>query len=348
MNHLAKENNNFNLVRLLACFQVLIYHSYSFYHKIDDTLFFKFIWLFPGVVIFFSISGFLIAKSFDYSSIKSFSIKRFLRIYPGLIVNISATFLLLYFLRFIKINLDSIKYFVSQLTIFQFYVPESFKKFGSGHHPNGALWTISVELQFYFLFLVTAILLGWKKRSIKFKNIVTSFLIIVSCLINFLSNSHMYTETISFKLLFNSIFYHFTFFGIGMLFWINFQNLKIIFIGKFKYWSIILMIIILMIIFFDITIRRYQYENLSFLYLLILVFTTFSFVFSLNGLSYRLLGKTDISYGTYIYHCLVINLFIILNVNECLIPLTWLISINLGLLSWVLIEKGFLAKKSSL
>jgi peptidoglycan/LPS O-acetylase OafA/YrhL len=345
INHLSKENNNFNLIRLLACLQVLIYHSYSFYDKVNDSLFFNFIWLFPGVIIFFSLSGFLIAKSFEYSSNKSFCIKRFLRIYPALIANVIVTFFLLYFLGFIKIDFDSIKYFVTQLTVFQFYVPESFKRFGSGHHPNGALWTISVEVQFYILFMFTASLLRWKKRSIKFKNTVVIILIVTSCLINFFSNSYLNTEQITYKLLFNSAFYHFAFFGIGMLFWINFKSIKPVFIGKLKYWGFILLLVITIIITNHIVITRYQYDNLSFFYLILLVFTTFSFAFSLKKLSYRLLGKVDISYGIYIYHCLVINLFITYNVKSVFIPLIWLISICLGILSWVLIERKFSYKK---
>jgi peptidoglycan/LPS O-acetylase OafA/YrhL len=344
MDNLSNESNNFNLVRLLACIQVLIYHSYSFYDKVDDSLFFNFIWLFPGVIIFFSLSGFLIAKSFDYSSSKLFCIKRFLRIYPALIINVTGTFILLYFLGLIKIDLDSLKYFMSQLTIFQFYVPESFKKFGGGHHPNGALWTISVELQFYFTFLITARLLSWKNRSVNFKNILVIIFIICSCLINFLTNKYLNYNTINYKLLFNSIFYNFTFFGIGMLFWINFDKLKFIFVDKIKYWGTTLLIFILIILFYKIGISRYQYNNLSFIYLLLLIGTIFSFTFSFNGLSYKFLKKTDISYGTYIYHCLVINLFITLGINSNYIPFIFLISICLGIISWVLIEKRFVQK----
>jgi len=347
MDYLTKENNNFNLVRFLACIQVLVYHSYSFYDKVKDTFFFNFIWLFPGVIIFFSISGFLITRSLDYSSTHSFSIKRLLRIYPALIINVLLTFILLYALGFIKVDLDSLKYFFSQLTLFQFYVPDSFKEFGSGHHPNGALWTISVELQFYFLLLITAMIINWKRRTSKFKNIFVVTMVIISCFINFFSNSYINTQSIGFKLLFNSIFYHFPFFGVGMLFWINFQNIKVLFLHKIKYWAPILLLAILLIVINNVAIRRYQFDNLSFLYLLLLIFTTFSFVFSFDGLSYKILKSRDISYGTYIYHCLVINLFIILDLDESLIPIIWLISISLGILSWFLIEKRFISKGSN-
>ena len=76
-------NNNFNLIRLFAALQVAIVHSASY---LDINLqFLQFLNLFPGVPIFFFISGYLIIKSFRNSyKLKNFFYNRILRIYPGL------------------------------------------------------------------------------------------------------------------------------------------------------------------------------------------------------------------------------------------------------------------------
>jgi peptidoglycan/LPS O-acetylase OafA/YrhL len=249
--NLTKENNNFNLVRLFACFQVLILHSRSFYNLDENTIFSKILWLFPGVIIFFCISGFLIAKSFEFSTPKGFIKKRILRIYPALIVNIIITSIILYYFGLIKFNFDFIKYLIAQLSVFQFYVPENLKHFGIGH-PNGALWTISVELQFYILFFIIAILTNWKTKSLAIKNSIILFLIASSCLINYVANNYLIYESLTYKLLFNSIPYHFTFFGIGILLWVNFKAISNLFINKLGYWFLAILLSIILIIINDV------------------------------------------------------------------------------------------------
>ena len=78
--------NNFDLVRLLAALQVAVVHALmhlkptgSFVHIARAGL-----ELFPGVPIFFVISGLLISKSYEQSdSIRDYYRNRCLRIFPG-------------------------------------------------------------------------------------------------------------------------------------------------------------------------------------------------------------------------------------------------------------------------
>lgn len=81
---MKSKNNNFNLIRLFAALQVAIVHSVSYLNI--DIQYLKFLELFPGVPIFFFISGFLIIKSFKKKNnkLKNFFYSRILRIYPGL------------------------------------------------------------------------------------------------------------------------------------------------------------------------------------------------------------------------------------------------------------------------
>nr|WP_294898352.1 acyltransferase [uncultured Pedobacter sp.] len=342
-NLLAKENNNFNLVRLFACLQVLVLHTYSFYNVGENTLFLKILWLFPGVIIFFTISGFLIAKSLENSTESSFGLKRVFRIYPALFVNVAITCLLLFYFNSASLNLDLFKYLLAQLSIFQFYTPESMKSFGMGHHPNGALWTISVELQFYIFFFLLTKITKWKNKSIRFKNNIIPYLVVLSCFVNYYVNKNLTFGSLGYKLLFNSLPYNFTFFGIGILLWINLASIKKLFYGKTAYWAGLLAIFICIIIVYDIKIARYQFDTISFLYLLLLILCMFSFAFSYTHLSFSLLKNVDVSYGTYIYHVLVINTFLQLRISSNYFILIYTLAILCGIASWYGIEKHFLA-----
>ena len=68
----------------------------------------------------------------------------------------------------------------------------------------------------------------------------------------------------------------------------------------------------------------------------------------MRHLSGKILRGTDISYGLYIYHFIVINAFIEKSWlgSFSAIPLIFLTSVVLALLSWYLIEKPALSCKS--
>ena len=76
-------------------------------------------------------------------------------------------------------------------------------------------------------------------------------------------------------------------------------------------------------------------------------FYGFSFAFSYNTLSRKLLKGRDYTYGIYIYHMLIINVFVYFNfVAEIKYFLyVFFSTIALGAFSWHLIEKPFLKMK---
>ena len=164
-----KFKNNFNLIRLFAALQVAIVHSASY---LDINLqFLQFLNLFPGVPIFFFISGYLIIKSFRNNyKLKNFFYNRILRIYPGLYFCFFITVISIIISQYLK-NID-INYYqlfiwlVTQLSFFQIYNPDFLRGYGVGV-VNGSLWTISVEIQFYLLtFFIYLILSKYKKLLI--------------------------------------------------------------------------------------------------------------------------------------------------------------------------------------
>lgn len=159
--------NNYNLLRHLAASQVLLVHS--FHHFGYESAFVDFLELFPGVPVFFFISGHLIARSYlglDGQVIKKFAWRRSLRIFPGLWIVVFAGALLPAMAGYTDYSTVSkghfIAWIISQATIFQFYNPEFLRGFGVGS-VNGALWTISVELTFY---IVTPLLIWMVRRSL--------------------------------------------------------------------------------------------------------------------------------------------------------------------------------------
>ena len=85
--------------------------------------------LFPGVPIFFFISGFLISKSFEKNSVvREYALNRFLRIYPGLaacfLVSLASVWFTGYFATIDVSPTAMLLWAGAQLSIAQFYNPE--------------------------------------------------------------------------------------------------------------------------------------------------------------------------------------------------------------------------------
>jgi peptidoglycan/LPS O-acetylase OafA/YrhL len=344
------KSNNFNLLRLLAALQVVYDHT-SLHLNIKLPKFFNIIYYFPGVPIFFGISGFLITSSyFNNNNLRIYFRNRFLRIYPALWVCFLITIILLFFFRKISISniltATFIKYFLSQVTFLQFYTPLELKTWGVGS-PNGSLWTIVIELQFYLIlpFLANLFKNKNKIKSILFLSSLAVFTYYLGRYYLTLSNSNFVTKIlhISFPLYLN-------YFLLGIISYIYWDKIKFFFKDRFIIW---LLFYLIYIFIFSHLLKLYKisyYPNIFGLFGMILLwFTIISFAFSFNTLSNKVLSKFDISYGIYLYHMLVINImysynYILINqylrlliVISCVIPL--------GLFSWIYVEKPLLKRK---
>jgi len=87
--------------------------------------------------------------------------------------------------------------------------------------------------------------------------------------------------------------------------------------------------------------------DISPLFLLPLAGLVLSCAISLPALSDRLLRHNDVSYGTYIYHALVLNLMLLFGVHGGFLSALAALAISLGLgtASWWLVERPFLKRK---
>lgn len=348
--------NNFDLLRLFAALQVLVYHLFNHFKVLDKySVLPEILNQFPGVPIFFFISGFLITASFNKpnSTLSTFFRNRILRIYPALWVCLLITIIVLSF--FGEIEFANPKFYLwilAQMTFFQHYAPSFLDSWGVGN-PNGSLWTIVVELQFYAILPFICMYLN-KLSSLKKINYVIIVIFSFFYLLSHISHSKIIDPEseyyllnkpdllLLFRIISTTIIWNIYYFMIGLFFYYNFNSVKKYIQDKFLFWLLIYLVYVaLLIIFFD------QYNSpegdsiFSLIELFILAMLTFSFAFSFKDLSEKLLKHNDISYGIYIYHMPVINTIIALNIQGTIFKLliSSVIVINLAILSWFLIER---------
>lgn len=128
---------------------------------------------FPGVVVLFSMSGFLIAASYERSkNRKEFFIKRILRMYPELWVCTIVNLIVVCILAYDLLDKNIIVWFVTQIFGIA-NTPSCLNNFATGSI-NGALWTIFTEMQLY---IVWGLSYNWlKKLSLKKWLVLLAFL----------------------------------------------------------------------------------------------------------------------------------------------------------------------------
>ena len=357
--------NNFDLVRLVAAAQVVFVHAVGhspvlahgapWVRKLLDIII-----LFPGVAVFFVVSGFLIAKSYERlrENPRSFFRHRLLRIYPALIICLAASLVVLAAFGFLTPETTRAPSFwawlAGQLTFGQFYNPEYFRGFGMGV-VNGALWTISVELQFYFLLPIVYTLVfprsgnSARGRAMLWASFVVSFAAFwfVDDGINGPGGFTMAPMTA--KLLFVSLVPHWWMFLLGILIHRHWHRLSRHLEGRFvPYFASYTAFASVRQLWLG---RETDWQPLYYLgYLperILLAAATLSAAYTARSLASRLLGGVDISYGIYIYHFLVINVLMEMGYMTGFgsVALVFAVSVTLGLASWHLIEKQALAFK---
>jgi peptidoglycan/LPS O-acetylase OafA/YrhL len=325
--------NNFDLLRLIAACEVVADHYFQ-HLKIPISAFnLKLLYLFPGVPVFFIISGYLISASYERNNnLGDYFRNRALRIFPGLWTCI--------LVAVVAISITGVSFFHKQTLVWlptQFagiiYTPDFLKNYGFGSY-NGSLWTIPIELQFYILLPVCYKLLP--------KNKLTLFL--CALFIVFTGVSFWCGEVAAHSqyrnLLWHTFIPSFHLFLLGVVL----QRLRIYkskwIHGKGFYWLIFYVAINLGLT--DVL------DSPTFLivYSTVLAFCLVSMAYTLPDLSKKLLRSNDISYGIYIYHGIVLGVIaqegLVGNIN---IYEVYILAIILAGFSWIFVEKPFIKMK---
>lgn len=341
--------NNFDIIRLFAAFQVALQHSLHYLGLSDSVQGLNYILdLFPGVPIFFFVSGFLISRSYENNPrLLEYSQNRILRIYPALFL---CTFLALasvYFTGYFSSKnislLQAAPWVLSQLTIAQFYTPSFMRDFGVGTL-NGSLWTIAVELQFYVMIPLFYWALRLKSRGqgdVKVVLAIVFFVIAQKICISLVESN---PDRLLIKLMGVSFVPWFYMFLVGVLFQRNFEKLHSLLAGKA--WAVIPLYLISTGFIIRYTDWGFGNEIALPLYLLLAI-AVFSVAYSVPNLSRKLFKGNDFSYGVYIYHIPVINIMLSYKLTGewGWFLLVFAATISLALLSWYLVEKPCLQLK---
>ncbi|WP_418637374.1 acyltransferase family protein [Winogradskyella sp.] len=336
--------NNFNLLRILAAVQVLIVHSFN--HFEIKSVLIDALKIFPGVPMFFFISGYLIGGTYIRNLKKGnriFFMNRVLRLYPALIVCFIISLLLVYFSGYfseIKIKISSfIIWSFSQITFFQFYNAGFMRGYGDGVL-NGALWTISVEIQFY---LLTPIIYYFflKRKSLLI------FFFVVSIIVNVYLKYFLNWELTFMKLLTVSFIPWVYMFLLGYLCSIYKNEL----IERIKKINILLVLLIYIVSMNFIGSYQYNAQNginpISVLILSVLIIKFSQMKIYLPKIISNFIDRNDLSYGIYIYHMPIINFLLYIEILNSFtnVLLTIFSSFAFALLSWKFIEKNMLKLK---
>jgi len=220
------------------------------------------------------------------------------------------------------------------------YTPGFLKNFGIGSY-NGSLWTIPVELQFYFLLpaLYWVVRKGKKDRPSYLWLAWFAFAAIGfagSLMLPAWQNPE--GEPTLQKLLRYSFLPHFFLFMSGVLL----QQMKAYeskwIAGKGAYW-----LAAYLAFYYVVPTAPVTYVPTT----LLLGIVTISMAYTAPGVSRKILKGNDISYGVYIYHGLMVNIFIEMGLTGRADYLVLLAGCTYlaGYVSWIAVERPFLRKK---
>ena len=162
---LMRSTNNLTFLRWVGASLVLVGHAHTFL-GLPEPLFLGHITLGPlGVFMFFSISGYLVAQSWERDpNAFRFMFRRVLRIFPALIV---CTVLTVGVLGPLMTTRTLTEYFAHPATrgyfanialYITYYLPGLFETNRVANAVNGSLWSLPVEFAMYLLLALVGVL----------------------------------------------------------------------------------------------------------------------------------------------------------------------------------------------
>ena len=164
--------NNLTALRWFAACLVLYGHAFVFL-GLPEPLFLQWVPMGPlGVYIFFAISGYLVAQSWQRDpSVPRFLAKRALRIFPGLLVcTLLSVFVLGPWLTTLDMvtywrNEHTLGYFTNMALYMTYHLPGVFAQNRLPHAVNGSLWSLPIEFFMYLLLALLGVLAAWFQKN---------------------------------------------------------------------------------------------------------------------------------------------------------------------------------------
>jgi peptidoglycan/LPS O-acetylase OafA/YrhL len=329
--------HNFDLLRILVA--VLVLFNHTTLHLELDQQYPRLISFFPGVPIFFMISGFLVSSSYERSrSLWSYARNRLLRIFPGLWVCVLLTIPVATYFGYDFLHIRGLAWLVAQLGG-AIYTPGFLEGFGFGSY-NGSLWTISLVLQFYVLLPVAYFLLSRQGALTRGLVALWGLFLVLALIFRpmtvFIEGQ---PDPLDLKLLRYSFVPHFYLFLFGVLLQRFQAHESSLIKGKAPIWLAAYIALMYVIPASDV---KYVLHPLA------LGLVVLSAACTGPDLARLVFRGNDLSYGVYIYHGLVINVFVELGLVGSS-AYAWIlagVTFALAFLSWKLVERPFLRKKS--
>lgn len=328
-----KHNNNFDFLRFLFSFLVVVGHTILLSKQPEFQN--EFLASMPNysVFSFFVISGFLVYSSFqNQPDLKKYFQKRAKRILPAYFLVVLFFAVTLFFISTNKENYFSsglLKYLGANLIFLNFLQPCIPYVFIENCEcaVNGSLWTIKVELMFYCLVPVLFLLLHKKSKFIQ--TVILILIYITSVLYAYFAGKHW--DFVWAKQLPGCMMY----FSSGMLIWVHLDFFK-----KYMLYFVIPAVMLLLAEIFLLNVRMMFAFSLAVLIL----------AFAFSKIPLQNFGKYgDFSYGLYLVHFPVIQIFVHFGLYEkysfFAFGATLVLTVFLAFLIWKFIEEPFLRKK---
>lgn len=318
--------NSFDYFRLFAAIQVLLGHMVSLYGiRLPAYIPLHFV---GGVPILFTLCGFLVTASYEKSeSTGAYFKKRFFRIFPPLWISVWVGFIVLwiFFGTSFPVGKAAVWTFLQGLALQ--YTPGFAEGFGSGTF-NGALWALFTEMQFYLLLPVFY-------RFMKRKNMKTWLIVGLALLAVQVAGTRMidaFNHRALSLLWKRCILAQSNYFYIGSFLYV-FKDHLLMRITKY---SPLFLLAYTAVYVTNHFIHLGVAGELVVDCLLPVLIVTLGYYFGRHRLQY------DISYGIYLYHVMIINIFLELNVgmNVGVALLIILLSCICGIVS-LLIDRRF-------
>ncbi|WP_461100593.1 acyltransferase family protein [Spirosoma koreense] len=328
--------NSFDFIRFLFAITVVLRHIIDLS---DEPTLLKFQNFFDSYICitgFFVISGFLISKSYaNGENVKSYFVRRGKRLLPAYMVSVIGAAVLLsitseYTFTSYFANKQLYSYLAANIFFLNFLQPCLPGIFV--HNPscavNGALWTIKVEVLFY---LIIPLMIRWLNRIDK-KYVLIISIYVLSIIYKYYLESSGNTLMV---ILSRQMPGFLSYFICGISFYYYFEK---IYVNKFK----------LFCLAFPVFVFEYYYNLEIFRPA---AFSIIIFFFAYSSSYLNSFGKYgDFSYGIYIFHFTIIQLFVHYYLFEKYNPFVistfiTVLVLLMSILSWNFIEKPFLSKK---